>query len=273
VAFEVYADAVRARRDLEAGDVVPIDVARSRRWWIAAIPAAAAAVLVVALLPTIQARRQSAVLAASTESILAPLTARSVTQPLVATALGPEWDRHEWPVMRGTGATVVDSAAALRLGVRATDLQVALALSDRPLAARLAGEMVEVLRSVPLSDASRADFEGVRMRIAAGDSTDQVIASVSRAEKTLREFLDSEWFGFGKWFGAGEVAARAHSGAFFRSEGTSKFLEAAIKNGRLGPEDVRALGDIAGFAERGVPDNEFETVRQKFAELIRRHGG
>jgi hypothetical protein len=69
------------------------------------------------------------------------------------------------------------------------------------------------------------------------------------------------------------VAARAHSGAFFRSEGTSKFLEAAIKNGRLGPEDVRALGDIAGFAERGVPDNEFETVRQKFAELIRRHGG
>jgi hypothetical protein len=175
--------------------------------------------------------------------------------------------------MRGTGATVVDSAAALRLGVRATDLQVALALSDRPLAARLAGEMVEVLRSVPLSDASRADFEGVRMRIAAGDSTDQVIASVSRAEKALREFLDSEWFGFGKWFGAGEVAARAHSGAFFRSEGTSKFLEAAIKNGRLGPEDVRALGDIAGFAERGVPDNEFETVRQKFAELIRRHGG
>jgi hypothetical protein len=274
VAFEVYADAVRARRDLEAGDVVPIDVARSRRWWIAAIPAAAAAVLLVALLPTVQARRQSAVLATSTESILSPLLAQSGATPSVlATAVGPGWEQHEWPVMRGGGAAVVDSAAALRLGVRATDLQVALALGDRPLAARLAGEMVEVLRSVQLSDASRAEYDGIRTRIVAGDSIDQVIGSMSRAEQNLRDFLNSEWFGFGKWFGAGELAARAHSSAFFRSDETAKFLDAAIDNGRLGPEDVQALRDVAGFAQRGLPDSEFETVRQKFAELIRRHGG
>jgi hypothetical protein len=69
------------------------------------------------------------------------------------------------------------------------------------------------------------------------------------------------------------LAARAHSSAFFRSDETAKFLDAAIDNGRLGPEDVQALRDVAAFAERGIPESEFETVRQKFAELIRRHGG
>lgn len=276
-AFEVYTDAVRARRDLEAEGVIPIAGRRkppARRWWLAAVPAAAAAILLVALLPTIQARRQSAVLAESTELILRPLLAQSGTTPAVlATAVGPGWEQHEWPVMRGGVGTVVESSAALRLGVRSTDLHAALAMGDRPLAARLAGEMVEVLRSVQLSETSRVDYEGLRSRIVAGDSIARITGSVSRAEQDLRDFLSSEWFGFGKWFGAGELAARAHSSAFFRSDETAKFLEAAIDNRSFGPEDVRALRDVAAFAQRGAPGNEFESVRQKFAELIRRHGG
>src|SRR5688572_29357399 len=67
-AFEVYSDALRARADLTDGDVVPIQVVQGRR---AALPwrtigsVAAAAAVVVALFPTVQARRDRAVLDAT----------------------------------------------------------------------------------------------------------------------------------------------------------------------------------------------------------------
>jgi hypothetical protein len=289
-AFEVYAGAVGARSDIGGGEsVISLTErrdSRPRRWWVAAVPVAAAAALLIAVLPRMQGRGGDAANDLST-AILSPLISPSTVRPLVAqstpgtasgsaqlaVALGSGWDEQRWSVTRGSGATLVDSVAALRLGVRATDLQVALTLGDREHARRIAAEMVELLRPLNLSDSQRADYGVIATRITGGDSVEQIATVASDAEKSLGEFLNSRWFGLGKWFAAGELAARAHSVAFFKSTETTRFLESAVKRDRLGSEDVRLLQDVEGFVARGVAQGEFEAVQQKFAELIRRHGG
>jgi hypothetical protein len=288
-AFEVYADALRARADLGEADVIPITPAlrRRNRPWLLAIPALAAAALLVAVLPRMRERPSDGLLAMPSELIVRPLLAQSTARPLIgqsraqpvtrqrelAVALGPTLDEQSWPVTRGGGPVLVDSAAYLRLGVRATDLQVALAVEDRDRAGRTAGEMLDLLGSVNLSDASRADYAKIRTRITSGDSLGQIAESARRADDSLGALLGSHWFGLGKWFRAGELAARAHSAPFFASSETNEFLDVAMQREGLAPDDVGLLRDVAGLAEGGVTDDEFEPVQEKFAELIRRHGG
>lgn len=271
-AFEVYSDAVMARGDLEDGSEVSISVHREKRWkrsWLAGVPVAAAAVLLITLVPVVQTKRANETLAMRAESIAQPLT----SQRQLAVALGAAWDERQWSVNRGGGSTFVDSTVALRLGVRATDLEVALAVGDRERAGRLAGEIVELLGSVNLGDAGSADYADLQKQIAGGDSIGQIIRAASTADDGLRELLRSRWYGFGKWLAAGELAARAHSSDFFRSSETARFLDAAIRSGSFAPDEVDALRQIAVVAKRGIAENEYETVRARFAELIQRHAG
>jgi len=269
-AFEVYSDAVMARGDLEEGARLSLAVhreRRSRRWWIAGVPAAAAAALLIAVLPAVQSRRTNATFAMRAESIAQPLT----SQPQLATALGSTWDEGRWSVNRGGGSTYVDSTAALRLGVRATDLQVALAVGDRERAGRAAAEMVELLGSLSVSDAVSADYGDLRKRITNGDSLGAIIGAASTADDRLRDFLDSRWYGVGKWLAASELAARTHSADFFRASETTRFLDAAIRGGGFAPDEVEALRRVENAAKRGVAENEFEMIRETFARLIQRH--
>ena len=269
-AFEVYSDAVRARADLDADAVVPFRAPRPRpRWWTAGVPLAAAAALWIAVLPVVQSRRANATFAMRAESIAQPLTG----QPQLATALGSTWDEGRWSVNRGGGSTFVDSTAALRLGVRATDLQVALAVEDRERAGRAAAEMVEVLRSVNLSDSVSSEYGDLRKRITNGDSIGAIIGAASSADDRLRDFLDSRWYGVGKWLAAGELAARTHSANFFKTSETTRFLDAAIRSGGFAPDEVEALRRVEAVAKRGVAENEFEAIRETFAKLIQRHAG
>jgi hypothetical protein len=262
-AFEIYADAVRTRADLRKDDPKPFPI------WRVAIPAAAAAVLLLAVMPMIRAQRGVSGLDLPTQAMLEPLKGQSG----VATALGIQLDSPSWSVTRGGGSVAVDSTSALRLGVRAADLHAALALEDRERAARIAQEVADLVRPVSVSNASVAEYETIRTRLVRGDSIGRVSAAVDSAEKNLEALLNTRWFGFGKWYGAGELAALAHSASFFSDPHTRTFLDSAIERGRLAPEDVDLLRQVAGIAKRGVADAEFATVREKFAELIRRHGG
>jgi hypothetical protein len=167
----------------------------------------------------------------------------------------------------------VDSASALRLGVRAADLQAALALEDRERSARVAQEVADLVRPLSVSNASVAEYETIRTRLANGDPISEVNGAAASAETNLNALLDSRWFGFGKWYGAGELAALAHSASFFSDPNTRDFLDSAIEHGHLAPNDVDLLRQVAEIAKRGVADTDFATVRAKFAELIRRHGG
>lgn len=276
-AFEIYADAVRTRDDVGRGgnpSVISLDDHRDprpvpwRRWWQAA-PVAAAAVLLLAVMPVIRARRGVSGLDLPTQALLEPLNG----QAGVATALGVQLDQPSWSVTRGGSSVAVDSTVALRVGVRVADLQAALALEDRERASRIATEIVGLVRPLGLTDASVAEYEAIRARLARGESIGQVSGAATSAETNLQPLLNSRWFGFGKWYGAGELAALAHSASFFNDSDTREFLDSAIERGRLAPEDVDLLRQVSGIAKRGVADADFATVQEKFAELIRRHGG
>ena len=279
-AFEVYTDAVRARADLEAEEeadpeeqeeednaVVPINRWLGRRLWVG-VPAAAAALL-IAVLPSVQARRAEAVFAASTTAIVLPLTQRGDLR----STLRPGWEDRSWSVMRGGARAGLDSTTEFRLGVRATDLRVALAAGDAERARGLTGEVLDLLQAMPIADAPKAEYQGLRSRIEGREAGEQLMAAASRAEDTLKEFLDSRWFGYGKWLAAGELAARTGSASFFASGSTSRFLSAAIDRGKLAPDEVELLRQVQTLADQGVSGGEFDTIQQKLADLIRRFGG
>ena len=179
-AFEIYADAVRARADLDADAIIPLPVPdpvpvrpaadpvpiRRSRWLTAGAPLAAAAALLIAVLPRVETNIANAAFAMRAESIAQPLTAR----PQLAMALRSGLDEPRWSATRGGGSALVESTAALRLGTHATDLQVALAVEDRERAARLAAEMLELLDSVVLSDVARVEYGDLRDSITTGGS-------------------------------------------------------------------------------------------------------
>jgi len=272
-AFEIYADAVRARADLQADGIVPfptpVPIPRPRpRWLTAGAPLAAAAALLIAVLPRVVSN-PAATFTMGAESIARPLTDR----PQLATSLRSALDEPRWSATRGGVSTFVDTTAALRLGARATDLEVAIAVGDRERAGRLVTEMVELLDSVTLSDATRAEYGKLHQRITTGDSISSIKAAAATADEHLSDFLDSRWYGTGKWLAAGELAARAHSADFFKSSETVRFIEAAIRSGGFAPDEVEALRQVEGVAKRGIAEHEFETVRETFAKLIQKHAG
>lgn len=293
-AFEVYADAVRIRADLEGETPATdrhtesLDEHRRRRtshWWVSALPLAAAAALLIAILPRMQARGSQAGLDFSAESIVVPLLSpasdRLTATPTagqasarteLAVALGPAWDEQNRTVFRGGGGALVDTAVALRLGVRATDLQLALTLGERDRASRILADMSDLLKSVRLSETAQADYDRLRARITAGDSVNQIADAASQADQGLGALLGSQWFGYGKWFAASELAARARSKSFFASSQTKAFLQSTIASGSLAPEDVALLRQVIGLGP-DLSDAEFDQIRGVFAELIRRHGG
>ena len=272
-AFEIYADAVRARADLDAEGIIPLPAPppvpiRRPRWLTAGAPLAAAAALLIAVLPRVLVN-PAATFAMRAESIAQPLTDR----PQLAGALRLALDEPRWSATRGGVSTFVDTTAALRLGARATDLEVAIAVGDRERAGRLVAEMVELLDSVTLSDETRAEYGKLRERITTGDSISSIKAAAATADEHLGDFLKSRWYGTGKWLAAGELAARAHSADFFKSSKTVRFIEAAIRSGGFAPDEVEALRQVEGVAKRGIAENEFETVRETFAKLIKSHAG
>ena len=276
-AFEIYADAVRARADLDADAIIPLPIPdptpdpvpiRRPRWLTAGAPLAAAAALLIAVLPRV-VPNPAATFAMRADAIAQPLTGR----PQLAMALRSGLDEPRWSATRGGPSTFADTTAALRLGARATDLEVAIAVGDRERAGRLVAEMVELLDSVTLSDATRAEYEELRHRITTGDSISSIKAAAATADERLGDFLKSPWYGTGKWLAAGELAARAHSADFFKSSETARFLKAAIRSGEFAPDEVEALRQVEGAAKRGIAENEFTMVRETFAKLIQRHAG
>lgn len=270
-AFEVYADALRARSDLDAGKVLQIRPPRpySARPWLTIGSVAAAAVLMIAILPSIQARRERADFNAPASQIASAVTQR----PDLARALPADWDQRQWSVSRGGASRLVDSTMAFRMGVRATDLQVAIAAGDTARASRLTAEINESLNAVELSDAVRVDFSNVSARIAQGASKEQIAASAETAERALGTLLGSFWFDFGRWVAAGELAASTHTGVFFAQRGTETFLKSAARRGGLAPADADLLRQVALPAGRSAADADFDTIRQNFRTLIERHGG
>ena len=270
-ALEIYTDALRVQADLAPEKVVALVPRRQAgtRRWLAIAPLAAAAVLLIAIVPTVKARRDQALFASTAMSIAQPVMGRAQVPGALATG----WEERNWSVTRGAASRLVESTVAFRLGVRAVDLQVALVRADTVPAVRVTDEIVESLKMEPLSESVMADYSALRTRITSTAPREQVVASASRSEEGMDAFLDSRWFDFGKWFAAGELAARTHAPEFFASNRTTRFLDWAIERGELAPSDVASLRQIRGLAAQGVSDGDYDTIQQLFLALIQRHGG
>ena len=281
-AFEVYAEAIKAKADVADGTVVPIRSglrAARPRWLTIAAPAAAAAILLIALVPVLRSSRSEPDID-DARSAVAPLLAQAPTTvgagrgyPMeLRNALRPGWEDH-WSALRGGRPTLVDSTTALRLGVRTNDLRVALSLADREVSARVTDDIMSLLGDVQLSELVAHDYARLRDRIVSGDSMAAIVADASVSEKGLDELLGTPWFAMGNWFGAGEVAARAHYAPFFTARRTVDFLDWAASSQLLTPTDRDLIREITRLSNDGMRESDYETVRQKFAELILRRGG
>jgi len=264
-AFEVYSDALRTRADLKASAVVPISERRSWRSsvpWRAVGTVAAAAVVLIAVFPTVQARRDRAVMDVASNELVRPFVGSPEARTLLAS------DARGWSVTRGGSGPLVDSTVAFRLGVRSVDLQVAVAQRDTLRTDRMVREIVEALNDVEMSDYVKAQYEALRT-----DARQDVAAGVARAEQALDKRLESFWFEFGRWVRAGELAARVRSAEFFSDPRTERFLKIAAANDGLSTGDAELLLRIVDLGGQGVTDAEFETIREHFSTLIRRYGG
>ena len=188
-------------------------------------------------------------------------------------ALRSALDEPRWSATRGGVSTFVDSTAALRLGARATDLQVALAVGDRERAGRVAAEMVELLDSVNLSDAVRAKYGDLRKRITNGDSIGPIVGAAAAADDICAISSIRVGMAWGNGLPRVSWLRATHSADFFKSSETARFIEAAIRSGGFAPDEVEALRQVESVAKRGIAENEFETVRETFAKLIRQSRG
>lgn len=268
-AFEIYADALRARADLGEAKVIPIDNGRRRNMppWRTIASVAAAAVLVIAVLPVIRGRQTQADFRAPSSQIAMALERRTD----LAQSLPADWDQPRWPVTRGERSHLADTAIAFRLGVRSVDLRVAIAAGDKARADRLMGEIIETLDGTEASNSVKAEYAGLRAQLARGEAPAQLAASAEHAETEAERLFEPFWFAFGRWLGAGEVAAATQSKEFFTDPRTTRILNMAAERRELAPDDAALLRDISRFAAHGGDD--FNTIRQHFQTLIRRHGG
>jgi hypothetical protein len=271
-AFEVYSDALRARAELPVNAaVVPIGSAHDRRrglLWRAVGSVAAAAVILIAVVPLVRQRLNTSALDATSAELVRPL----VMPALGARQLVGEWDSRDWTATRGATESMVDSTTAFRLGVRVVDLQLALSHQDTLRSRRLVAEIVESLSGVELSESVVVEYSAVRASLEQSGQGEP-LGVASRAEAALDDLLGSFWFDFGRWVGAGELAAAARSEEFFTNRRTARFLQSAARRAELSSADAGVLREIADTVEHGVTDQEFETIRQHFKTLIRRRGG
>jgi hypothetical protein len=272
-AFEVYADALRVRPDLEIPDakVIPISRPKGRPGlpWRSIGSLAAAAVVLIAVVPSFIARRNAAAFDAPSSEI----TMAFARRPDVATRLGADWDSRGWSVTRGEPARLVDTTTAFRLGVRAVDLNVALASGDIARASRLTSEIVQSLDRVQLSEPAKAEYVELRDHMGRAETGTQLTERAAHAERTLDALMDSYWFRLGRWVAAGELAAGTQTKEFFTEPRTARFLNVAAKRDGLERADAEALNRISALTRSATTGEDFDTLRQLFVTLIRRHGG
>jgi hypothetical protein len=269
-ALEIYADAVRVQADPAVRQVTPLAAApRHRPWkWSVAVPLAAAAALALAVVPRMLTDDERVLMVASAD-VAAPFAGRAD----LGAVLGQDWDQRHWSVTRGGGpAPHPDTTMAFRFGVRTLDLRIALEVGDLTLADRLTGEMLAWLESEDFMERAAAGYRRLREQLADSNATPGLIDEASRLEAGLDGALNPFWFGFGKWVGGGELAARAREGAFFGSPLTTRVLDDALESGRFAEEDLGTLRQIDGLRQQS-DSSRFETARGLFQALIRRHGG
>lgn len=246
--YEVFAETARFLQDEEPrGEVVPIgresDRPRFLRplYWTAA--AIAAVLLAVVIVPGLLPDGEPA----ADEELLTARLAGSLENPEVAagavmeTARAPETN-VQVPSVLGMGPLTLGRPSIFRVGVRLTDLRVAVAAGDR-VAARRAGADLE-----PLTPDLALAIGGERWQ----DSTRQAVSAIERSV----DAADRDELVAGARAEAGRLAAASGDVSFFTTpEGRVAYAGLAE---RLG-EEAPAIDDL-------------EALEEEFSEWVRTGG-
>jgi hypothetical protein len=262
------------------GRVIAFEASRRRRWAMVALPLAAAAALVVVVAPRLGGPgggpTPSPSIVASASPIASPsppssptvLSTSAATEATPATLLlrhtapGPLVPRA-WrgeTASLGFGGGPGARSRALSLGVRLTDLEVALRAGP-PHSAEAFGRFIRWLSTHAYDDATLAHYAALQVRLAEG-------REVGPASLVPTGGFDAEWLRLGRWLEACRLAAGAGERAFFDDALTKDALELA--QSRL--TDAAARAELAR-AERLLarPDDRktSEQLQAAFTEALR----
>jgi len=269
-ALELYANTVRELRD-RGVRVLPISMSPRWRQWKVMVPVAVAAALAVVMVPRITGRGTSAGLANEYAMELA-------RNPRFAGGLRDGWEQRGWAVTRGGGASgttrpgsAVESGLAFRLGVRSTDLQVALRRGDTALAGRVTTEVLTALGAIEFADLAVAKYRELKSTLSTEPLT-RSLEGASAAERELSDFLASSSFTFGQWVGAADLAAQMGDASFLSSSHGTRFIRSRIPTDGLAAEDLEALRSIDARVAQGVDDRALDDVHAILQTVIRRRG-
>lgn len=200
-----------------------------------------------------------------------------------ARAVGGTWDGHGWRVMRGAGpALAPEEERAFQIGVRVVEMDVALAADDRRLATDITYDLEKRLAAINLADPLRilyAGDEGIRGGLAEGRAAAELLALNRQGDQLLGPdeeddspgYVDSFWYGLGKWAGTAHLAAVAGDGAFFGARRHRRYLHRVAE--RELPADVaepvRRLDELLARD----PAQRLPEIRRELASLIKLAGG
>lgn len=262
-AFEAYADAVAATRELEASDeaegVTPLAPRRGRRWWRRpgghwlAIAATVAGVTVSTVLwtrlraPDLDDPGRFAML----------LEAEGAGLPAA-------WDARPWSVTRGPGDPLTPEARAVRLGVRLTDLEVAVRGGD-PRVPELAAEIGALLEDVPAAGPVAAVYREVGRR--SGESPERLEPLLEQGRVAVARAAGEDYVRLGAWAEAARIAAARRDEEFFRSRETRAVLDWAVDLPGL-PEPARAALERIREAIGGGDGSPQTSMEDEVRQLI-----
>jgi hypothetical protein len=181
----------------------------------------------------------------------------------MAGRLGAAWDQPGWSVTRGAGDDVVDDPRGFRLGVRATDVEIAIQARDsvalRPVAVELSALASGVDGGATVAAVYRRLLErGVSAPVSVREE----------AVSALRALVDeSPWFDLGVWVEAARVALSAGQEEFVRENRAA--VPAIIDRLSARPPDgsheiVVLLREI----ERALEAGEIARIRERLHRIL-----
>ncbi|NOT06772.1 MAG: hypothetical protein HOP28_01065 [Gemmatimonadales bacterium] len=259
--YDLLADATRLKAELEtdAGRTMRPMVGKRAtgwRWWLVALPAAIAAGLAaVALWPKTDGEFSPVELAARVRVVGA------AGEGSLAARLGPTWDQPGWSVSRGEGEDVIEPARAFRLGVRATDVEIALGAGDTVALRPVAAELAELAAGVDGGAAAAALYRGI---VARGPSTP--LAERAEAAAAVRSLMaDSPWFDLGAWTEAARVALAAGEDGFVRRSGREvrRLIERLVAR-----RDGEAVAALLRELEQARANDQLAVLQNRLDRII-----
>lgn len=283
--YEVFSETVSVQSEAaeEGETIAPVPSLPARRspWrrpvvlrrWVPAAALLAAAITIVVLAPW----RDTAGTPHLPVGALVPAEVGAETADEVRSRI----DAHGWPQTLGPESYGEPAAAAFQLGVRAVELEVALAAGDREASVILSHRIDALLAGFEagevVSHVYYAGPGGLREMLAEDAKSEALLDLHREADAVLAEssaevpaIVDPFWYGFGKWAQAGYLAAAEARGEHFRSPLHRSFLR-HLRKVKLPPEIREMFGKIDVLLRSD--EASFPALTGAFGELVTVAGG